>query len=259
MASYSLNKLKADFKAQNLSGKMLIRCGSPNIPDRLTGIRQAAGANSVGICFLNAAFDPPMPSELRIPRAALVEYTGDFLVTFYPGVREPNPAEQRVLDEWEKIRTSPEFQQQLETDCLTDGSTCYWREKWFYEQAGYPYLFGMEEQRGCKRITSSKDRGKIQDKNIRGDVEMVYRLYPHVDGKCPEGCDKPVYPDWQTAQYVIRSEIAFETLSFTGVQQAFCLDGSDKCVCIKDQPHYRSGVQYRVIPMDKPGWYTIEL
>lgn len=258
MASYSLNKLRTDAKARSFSAKMLMRCGGYDIPDFLYGVRTVTGANSVSIQFLLNS-KPPIPSELQLTRASLMEYTGDFLVTFYPGVREPNPAEQRVLDQWEAISSTPEFQYQSDIDALSDGTSTYWRKKHFFKDSGFFYLYGMQEEKGLKRILDGKNRGKIQDKSLRGNVEMVYRLYHHIDGKCPEDCDKPVFPDWQAAQYVIRSEIAFDTLSFTEVQQSFCLDGSDKCVCIKDQPHYRSGAQYRVCPMDKPGWYTIEL
>lgn len=259
MASYSLNKLKADAKARSFSAKMLIRCGSYDIPDFLSGVRTVTGANSVSIKFLLNS-KPPIPSELRFSRANLMEYTGDFLVTFYPGIREPNPAEQQVLDEWEAISSTPEFQEQSDIDALSDGAVTYWKEKNFFLSSKFRYLYGTQEERGLKRILGGKNHGKIQDENIRGDVEMVYRLYHHVDGKCPENCDKPIYPDWQTAQYIIDDTGGFtKTLSFAEVKREFCLDGSDKCISIKDQTYFRSGVQCRVYPLEKSGLYAIKL
>ena len=50
----TLADLKREAKAGKLSGEKVLRCGMPNVPDKLKGIRRIVSSNSVGITFLNA-------------------------------------------------------------------------------------------------------------------------------------------------------------------------------------------------------------
>lgn len=178
---YSLAQLKRDAKTGKIEAEFEIRCGekctSENLIPLLQGKRKMVDSNSVAIFFLNAE---GKKSELQLPKASLVEYTDDRLTLYYPGYRKPNTEEQKALDEWNKIRETKEFKDQLEIDCLTDGSSTYYREKWFFEDRNLNYLRGLDEERGLKLDFNRKNSGCedfIRDANIRGEVDMQYKLY----------------------------------------------------------------------------------
>ena len=121
----TLSELKRLAKTGKLYATMVIRCGEPateiDFPERLKGERQIINSNSVGITFKNA---DGTPSELYIKNAALTEFTGNELTIYSPGYRETTPQEQAVLDDWQKIADSEEYQRQMDIDCLSDGSQC---------------------------------------------------------------------------------------------------------------------------------------
>ena len=96
----TLADLKREAQAGKLSGEMVLRCGIPNVPDKLKGIRRIVSANSVSITFLNT---DGKKSELRITNAALTEYTGCELILYAPAVRPYNEKEQAVMAAWKKI------------------------------------------------------------------------------------------------------------------------------------------------------------
>lgn len=177
---YTLAQLKKDAKANILTGELIVRCGekctAENLPERLQGKRKIVDSNSVAIFFLNS---DGRKSEMRVSKASLVEYTGDMLTTYYPGYREPNVQEQKLLDEWKAITDTEEYQEQLQTDCYTDGSTCFYREKAFFSKNNADYLRGFDEQRGCKLDWNRRAKGHkdyIRDSSIRGEIEMQYRI-----------------------------------------------------------------------------------
>ena len=174
----TLSELKRLAKTGKLYATMVIRCGGPateiDFPERLKGERQIINSNSVGITFKNA---DGTPSELYIKNAALTEFTGNELTIYSPGYRETTPQEQAVLDDWQKIADSEEYQRQMDIDCLSDGSQCYWREKCFFKERDMEYLLGFEEKRGAKLDWNVKNRGKkafIRDTSIRGEINMKY-------------------------------------------------------------------------------------
>lgn len=167
----TLAQLKRDAKAGILYGEMIIRNGNTEIPDHLKGKRPIVGANSVGIFFLN---NNGRRSGLDIPCASLVEYTDDYLTIYNPGLRDLTPDEQAVFDEWESMRDH----RQEEIDMLTDGSTTYWRRKYFFIDKGYEYLLGYEFKKG-KKIDFNT--GKVYDKRNKGSVCMKYKLYRKED------------------------------------------------------------------------------
>ena len=96
----SLANLKRDAKSGKLYGELVERFGETEIIDRLKGRRKVVGANTVGITFLNT---DGKKSECRIDRAALMEYTGDMLIVFNPGLRELNNEESKVMQGWKEI------------------------------------------------------------------------------------------------------------------------------------------------------------
>ena len=166
----TLADLKRDSKTGKLFGTMIVWCGSTEIPERLSAKRQIIDANSVAIFF---QMQNGKKSELRIERASLLEYTDEMLTVYASGYRELNEEEKQVKNEWEEIANRIENVKQYETDALTDGSQMFYKEKAFYHNKGYSYLIGFDEEKGMKYDHNKK---LIRDKNIKGDIELQYRL-----------------------------------------------------------------------------------
>lgn len=178
---YSLAQLKRDAKTGLIEAELIVRCGEKctpeNLPPRLQGIRKMVDSNTVAIFFLNA---DGRKSELEIKKASLVEYTDDMLTVYYPGYRRPNETERKILDEWKAIAETKEYQDQLAYDCLADGSSCYYRQKWFFSDKNANYLRGFDEERGLKLDMNKFHNGHeefIRDASIRGEIMMQYKLY----------------------------------------------------------------------------------
>lgn len=176
----TLSELKRLAKTGRLYATMTIRCGEPatndNLPERLKGERQIINSNSVGIFFKNT---DGTPSELYIKNAALTEFTGNELTIYAPGYREPNLQEQAVLDDWQKITESEEYKHQMDIDCLSDGSSCYWKKEYFFKEHDMEYLLGFDEKRGAKLDWNVKNRGDkafIRDASICGAISMQYAI-----------------------------------------------------------------------------------
>jgi len=166
----SLANLKRDAKSGKLYGELVERFGETEIIDRLKGRRKVVGANTVGITFLNT---DGKKSECRIDRAALMEYTGDMLIVFNPGLRELNNEESKVMQGWKEIEQTDEYKHRAEIDALSDGSSTYWQRVKYFRDAGKEYLMGHDEQGGCKYDFNT---GKIRDKSIRGDAILKYKM-----------------------------------------------------------------------------------
>lgn len=179
---YSVAQLKRDAKEGNLRAVMTVRFGESveqeDLPERMQGARKIIGANSNALIFEDA-LDADKTSFLELPKAGLVEYTDDYLRIYSAGYREPNAAEQRVLDEWQEIQNSKHYQQQAEIDCLTDGSSTYWWMVGFFQEKGMGYLMGHEKQRGLSLDFNKRnvgDKAFIRDESIRGEVALEYQL-----------------------------------------------------------------------------------
>ena len=180
--NYSVAQLKRDAKDGNLRAVMTVRFGEQvaqeDLPERMRGARKIVGANSNSLMFEDAV-EAGKTSMLALPKAALVEYTEDYLRIFAAGYREPNPGEQAVLDAWQAIENTEEFRQRAEYDALTDGSSTYWQEVSFFRDKGMEYLMGFEKQRGLSVDINRRNRGEkafIMDENIRGEVALEYKL-----------------------------------------------------------------------------------
>lgn len=167
----TLADLKRDAKNGKLFGVMTVRCGSNDIPERLSGKRQIVDANSVAIFFLT---NDGKKSELRIERASLLEYTEDTLTIYNEGFRDLNNQEKAIMQEWKVIANTPENIRQSEIDSLTDGSQMFYKEKAFFHNKGYSYLMGFDEEKGLKYDFNTQ---KIRDKNIKGTISMQYKLF----------------------------------------------------------------------------------
>lgn len=77
------------------------------------------------------------------------------------------------MDEWNRISSTPEFQERGRVDALTDGSSTYWEKVAYFRKAGMEYLMGNERQRGLKYDSYLM---KVQDDSIKGEVGMRYEI-----------------------------------------------------------------------------------
>lgn len=173
-------QLKRDAKSMEFEGKMVVRCGEKandsNLPSRLKGWRAIIGANTKNIFFRDG---DGKRSFLDIPKASLVEYTDGMLRIYYPGYREPNETEKRILNEWKEIANTDDYQNRLKTDLLTDGSSTFYQQKRFFKDRNAEYLLGFETQRGMKLDFNKKANGDprfICDEKIKGDIYMEYEI-----------------------------------------------------------------------------------
>lgn len=80
----TIAQLKRDAKSGEYKGRMIIRNGNYNIPERLNGWRKIVDSNTKSIFFLN---NEGKKSELQLPKATLVEYTDNLLTIYNPGER----------------------------------------------------------------------------------------------------------------------------------------------------------------------------
>ena len=165
----TLAQLKRDAKSGTLKAEMVYRFGE-DIPERLQGVRDIVGANSVAIFFRNA---DGRKSELQIKRASLVEYSGDKLTTYRAGKRELNAKEKAVMDAWHEVTETQRYKDQAYADAMTDGSSTYYQEKAFFESRGFGYLRGFDYEHGCKYDWNT---GKVIDESIKGEVEIEYKI-----------------------------------------------------------------------------------
>lgn len=170
----TLAQLKRDAKAGNLVCEMIEHYGKTgdDIPERLRGKRPVIGANTVAIIFRNS---DGKKSELRIERASLVDYDDENITVYAVGDRIPTPAEQSVLDEWKKIEETKEYQEQTKADALSDGSSTYWKKKWFFKDKGFPWMAGFCDLNEYDK-SYNPATGLVKDRNVRGNAIIKYRI-----------------------------------------------------------------------------------
>lgn len=152
----------------SLEFRMVYRFGK-DIPELWQGWRKGIRSNSTGIYIRN---NLGKESMLAIKSAKLVEYDGEKLTLYGAGLRDLTEQERRIMDEWHKISEKKEFRERVEYDALTDGSSTYWQEKYFFEKHDALYLMG-QEQRGCMYDYNT---GKIRDNKVKGDIELRYEV-----------------------------------------------------------------------------------
>lgn len=172
MAVKTLAQLKRDSK----SGKIWMKCveaqgrTGKDIPESMRNPRRLIDANSVDIFFLTPDGDT---SACPARRANLIEYTDEGLTVYSFGFRDLTAEEKKVMDEWKTIENSEEYQESCRRDVLSDGSSSYWRKKWFFNDRNMPWLFTYD---GISKYGKEYDeaKGKVKDLNVRGDVILRY-------------------------------------------------------------------------------------
>lgn len=166
----TLADLKRDAKSGQYEVKMIVRCGSTEIPEVLSGWRKMVDSNSVAV-FVKA--NDGRKSELRLGKASLVEYDGETLTIYNAGYRDYTDEEKKVMQKWAIYSSRPQFKAQAEADVYSDGSSTYWSEVAFFAREGMEYLIGTEWKRGMR---ADRQRNQVQDERIKGTVQMQYKV-----------------------------------------------------------------------------------
>lgn len=169
-------QLFRDAKSGSLSLLMTKRFGE-NPPLHMAKKRKVIGANTVSLKLQN---ENGKISTLDIPKASLVEYTDNELIIYNYGYRKPTAKEQKILDEWNEIKNTKDYQERSNIDILNDGSSTYWQEKRFFEDNNAEYLMGFERQKGCCLDFNRQNDGKpdfISDESVKGEPILKYKVY----------------------------------------------------------------------------------
>jgi len=113
-------------------------------------------------------FGSDKPSTLDIPqRSNLCVMEGNTLSIYLEGERDLTPEEKAIMD------NEPKDEKQDNIDMITDGSTMFWRRKYYYKEHNADYLFVGEKQRGMRRNCNNN---KIWDERVRGELSLKYEV-----------------------------------------------------------------------------------
>ena len=161
-------KTLAELKREANSGKLYLelieRYGATGdgIPEALRGIRYVKGANSVALNIQNKS---GQESELRIERAALMEYTGETLTIYEAGLRDRTEQEQQILAGWAK--------EEAEYCRRYPWADTFWQRKRYFQNSECPWMEGTETQSGKCYVPRLN---KVRDYSIKGDAILKYRV-----------------------------------------------------------------------------------
>lgn len=160
-------KTLADFKRDAKSGKMRLeliesygRTGD-QIPERQRGVRSISRVNTVAVSLKN---DAGQESELRYECAKLFEYSGDALVIYAAGLRNPTEEELAVLDRAQQIRRQNE-------NTYSGG---YWHAKDYYKTSPAPWMEGSTTIKGKRYLARE---AMVRDNAIKGEAVLKYKVY----------------------------------------------------------------------------------
>jgi hypothetical protein len=167
----SMAQLKRDAKTGMLQGEMILFHGKTDIPERLQGTRQIIDAYSSGIKFLDK---DGKKSDLRIESANLIEYDGETLTVYAPGLRDLDANEKAVFDKWEQLKRQLREDHSYNLAMYDTSNIEYYRRKDYFCKSGYEYLLGNDTKQG-KRYMHHEE--KVRDNQIKGNVQLKYRIY----------------------------------------------------------------------------------
>jgi len=170
----TLAQLKRDAKSGKLTAKLVERFGKTDINENMSGWRKIVGANSNSIQLLT---NDGRKAWLEIPCANLVEYTDNSLTVYAKGFRDLTADEQAFMNKWKSITDTDEYKKQSEIDMLSDGSTTFYQQKYFFIKGGYEYLLGFSND---KSKHYDYNTGKIKDNKVKGEIELRYEIKMNV-------------------------------------------------------------------------------
>ena len=160
----TLADLKRDAKAGKIALDIIYRYGEA-IPEKMKGPRQVIDANSAAIKLLNHNGER---SELRPEAAALIEYTPDSLTIYAAGIRDLTQEEAAELE-----KANRERKRYQEVNPYSDS---FWHMKAYWKNSKYSYLDGAGEYKNGKALKRTADGDKIQDRSIKGDIILKYKV-----------------------------------------------------------------------------------
>jgi hypothetical protein len=99
--------------------------------------------------------------------SSLLDYDGETLIVYNPGMRDLNEKEKAVMDEWKKVQTaylSTHTHYGLNQVCVD-----------FFQNSRCPWLVGSMEMIRGKRYDC--EVGKVVDNRVRGERILMYRVY----------------------------------------------------------------------------------
>lgn len=162
----SLAQLKRDAADGKMRLELHERFGrkADEIPDNLKGIRKVLAVKSNH--FVLSAKETSV-SKLHYRSAKLVDYDGENLIIYNPGVRKPTAEEMQLLEEWNN----------QEKDFYKNNpyGNIYYRKKSFFEGSTFPYMSGFGTRRG-KLYVKTQDGGHVMDNQLKGDVILKYHV-----------------------------------------------------------------------------------
>lgn len=103
---------------------------------------------------------------LDYPKSSLLEYEGNSVKIYAPGLREFTPEEKK------SIEGEPKDPEQDRIDILTDGSSMFYRRKRYYKEKGMEYL-GPAAKKSKGMIRKGN---KVLDDRIKGKLILEYEL-----------------------------------------------------------------------------------
>lgn len=173
-------KTKAQLMRDAKEGKIsleMVYLRNQRLNDRVTCVRPVVGANTQDIFIRTPEGDI---SYLHIPNASLITYTDDELIIYTPGFREPTAEETKILEEWEAVANTGEFQEQQRMDMLTDGYSTIIQKENFFKAKKAPQLIGDNFHNGARLDNHRRYCGEkefIEDNNTKGEVLIAYKVH----------------------------------------------------------------------------------
>lgn len=161
----TLAEIKRKANSGNMFLELVERFGKrgTDIPERLQGLREVLGANSVGLILKCASGEE---TSLDIRSAKLVECDGKTLTVFEPAHRELTDEERNILNQWKNFE-----QDYYEKNPFGNGAWIY--RKKFFKDKGYQYLDGYDVVQGKKYL---QHEDKVYDTQVRGEAVLVYNV-----------------------------------------------------------------------------------
>lgn len=162
----TLADLKRDAKSGKIRLELIERFGKTGdeIPERLRGIREVAGVNTVAINLRNGRGEE---SELRFGRASLIAYDGETLTVYNPGFRDVTDEERAVLTGAEKFKSDYEREHPQQDS--------YWKVRGYYADSPCPWMRPYGDEKQGKKYDARQD--KVFDRSVRGDAILRYRVH----------------------------------------------------------------------------------
>ena len=162
----TLADLKRDAKAGKIRLELIDRYGKTgeDIPERLRGIRDVAGVNTVALKLRNSRGEE---SELRFSRANLMSYDGETLTVYAAGYRDVTEKERAVMAEAEAVKADYEREH--------PGSDSYYKVLRFYAESSCPWMRPYGDETQGKRYDAQLN--KVLDKSVKGEVVLRYLVH----------------------------------------------------------------------------------